>query len=174
MKRNGDHGLRAFTLIEMVVVLGVLLVVATMAISQFKGYEKRGKKLTALTSAQALSTAMRLYHSEYNRYPACSEPCSLNPITYLGKYTNVTPLLREFQPSATIPTGLEIYRENAAPTIYLRGMVKGLSRPGVDYETTGSYNIRYYLNPYQVPRCRDNKATDQTIDTGWIDCEADL
>lgn len=60
---------RGFTLIELMVVVGVILILASIAIPQFAMYRTRGYNAAATADLKNLRTAMEAYFAGHERYP---------------------------------------------------------------------------------------------------------
>lgn len=61
---------RGFTLIEILVVVALLAVLSTLGLSSFRGAQMRGRDARRKEEARQLGSALRLYYSTYQRYPA--------------------------------------------------------------------------------------------------------
>lgn len=64
--RSGEAG---FTLLELLVVLGIMALLASVVAPQFVGYMGRARTDTARAQISALSTALELYSLDNGRYP---------------------------------------------------------------------------------------------------------
>lgn len=71
--RTGEHG---FTLLEMLVVLGIIALVTTLVGPRVVQYLGRAKTDTARTQIQSLGTALDLFRLDNGRYPTAQEGLS--------------------------------------------------------------------------------------------------
>ena len=61
---------RGFTLIELIVVVVIICILASVAVPMMKGFRNRAIMTEAMTAIYALRTALKNYYMEYNSYPA--------------------------------------------------------------------------------------------------------
>lgn len=69
LTRTGDRQSLGFTLLELLVVLGILALLAAVATPSVMGYLGRAKTETARTQISAISTALELYALDNGGYP---------------------------------------------------------------------------------------------------------
>lgn len=69
---------QAFTLIELLIVVAIIGILAAIAIPNFLNAQIRAKIAKAESDMQALSTALEMYHLDYNRYPMFIGPDGIN------------------------------------------------------------------------------------------------
>ena len=60
---------RAFTLIEMLVVITLIGILTSLALSAYKGVISRARNLDALVTTKAVATAIQNYSNDYHRMP---------------------------------------------------------------------------------------------------------
>ena len=65
-----------FTMVELIVVVAIIGVIASMAIPTFAGYRARGKDAAVLSQVRSVASCEDLYHDEHGAYTA-----SLNDLT---------------------------------------------------------------------------------------------
>lgn len=61
---------KGFTLIEILIVVALLAVLSTLGLSSFQAVQKRGRDSRRKEEARQLASALRLYYTTYQRYPA--------------------------------------------------------------------------------------------------------
>lgn len=71
---NGELDMRqtekqAFTLIELMVVIGIIVILLSLAFPLFQGVLERAKKVQAKNDLTQIVTAMNAFYTEYGRYP---------------------------------------------------------------------------------------------------------
>lgn len=71
-KRTGTRG---FTLVELMIVVGIIGVLASVAIPSFRNYQLSSKRAEAFANLSSLATAQKAYYAEYNQFVAvAAEP----------------------------------------------------------------------------------------------------
>ncbi len=71
--RARHSGMQGFTLIEMLVVLGIIALLASLVAPQVIKYLSKAKSDTATAQIKNLQSAIELYFLDTGRYPASSE-----------------------------------------------------------------------------------------------------
>jgi len=97
---------RAFTLIELLIVVAILAILASIAIPNFLEAQVRSKVARAQNDLRTLATGLEAYHTDWNSYPP-------TPLTSLSeRYPRLTFLTTPVAYLSVIP--LEIFRLNKA------------------------------------------------------------
>jgi prepilin-type N-terminal cleavage/methylation domain-containing protein len=60
---------QAFSLIEVIITIGILLILVAVVTPQFIGYLNRSKSARALMEMQSLRTALQSYYADWGEYP---------------------------------------------------------------------------------------------------------
>src|SRR5688500_5798763 len=69
------EGKRGFTLIEILVVIVIISVLATLLMVKFVGVRARGRDTTRTSDLRQLQVALELYRSDVGTYPATLSTC---------------------------------------------------------------------------------------------------
>jgi len=69
MKYVQNKNLRAFTLVELLVVMSILGVLVTVALGAFRSSQARGRDAQRKSDLKQISSALELYYSDYGEYP---------------------------------------------------------------------------------------------------------
>ena len=85
---NGELEMRraaaqAFTLIELMVVIGIIVILLSLAFPVFQGVLERAKKVQAKNDLTQIVTAVNAFYTEYGRYPV-STTCTTTTDAYFG------------------------------------------------------------------------------------------
>ena len=85
VKRLRHPGRAGFTLVEVLVVLGILALLASIAIPVYRNALQRSRRNAAVAELRALHDALKLYAADRGSYPWFVGPRSLSPLrpTYL-------------------------------------------------------------------------------------------
>jgi prepilin-type N-terminal cleavage/methylation domain-containing protein len=71
---------RGFTLIEMLVVIGIIGILASLAVPAATGVMKKAKKVKTSAALKDIQIAIKMYQQEYNRYPIRAGTTTESPI----------------------------------------------------------------------------------------------
>lgn len=77
MKKQNQVRQQAFTLVELLVVIGIIAVLIGFAMANFLGARERARDARLKHELAEIKNALRLYYNDYNRYPAGGD--SANP-----------------------------------------------------------------------------------------------
>jgi len=77
-----------FTLVELLVVMAIISILATVVISVFRSSQMRGRDAARKSDLKQLSNSLELFYADYGRYPAASgteiAACPFDPVTKTG------------------------------------------------------------------------------------------
>ena len=82
--RRSERGYNAFTLIELIVVVGVIIILTGLVLSTVGYARKKGARARAETEIAAISAACESYKAYNGIYPASSDTNNLNAKTSLN------------------------------------------------------------------------------------------
>ena len=91
MKKNHDRK-EAFTLVELLITIGIIVIIAGVAVPQIAGYLNRSKSARAKMDLSTISTAIKCFYTDWGRYPASLEDLlgtdtSLDAVNISDNYT---------------------------------------------------------------------------------------
>jgi len=76
---------RAFTLIELLIVVAIIAILAAIAVPNFLEAQTRAKVAAAQSNMRTISTGLESYHVDQNRYPAELGPVQGPAGSYVGQ-----------------------------------------------------------------------------------------
>jgi general secretion pathway protein G len=106
-RRAGTRNERGFTLVELLVVVLILGVLASVVVFSVGGITNRGKNSACVTEVREIRTAIEAFKAQS---PTNANPANMNAL--------VTAKLLESAPSATTPSGAAGYTYSAANGTY--------------------------------------------------------
>lgn len=80
---------RAFTLVEMLLVLSILALLAGLVLPKLVGQGEKARKQTATTQLGAFKTALDLYEVQNGGYPKSLNDCVVKPRNASSEWTQV-------------------------------------------------------------------------------------
>ena len=66
---NRDHSARAFTLIELLIVITIIVILMGLLFPAFRGVQDQAKRAQAKNDITQIVTAVNAFYTEYGRYP---------------------------------------------------------------------------------------------------------
>ncbi len=139
-RSHSSFSTRAFTLIELVVVLGLILVLTGLVLSTVGYARKKGARARAETEIAAMSAALENYKADNAIYPASSDTNNLNAQT-------------SFNPSAYQAASLYLYNALFGATAGSRTPNTGarsyfVFKPNMLFPPDQSQTVQYIQDPF--------------------------
>src|SRR5438046_3168927 len=107
--RRGEHRYNAFTLIELVVVFGLILVLTGLVLSTVGYARKKGARARAETEIAAMAAACESYKSDNGIYPRDTTNNTTDNLTALTSQTPPDPLPTSYDPSNAAYSSASFY-----------------------------------------------------------------
>ena len=123
MKKYPEHRLpKAFTLIELLIVVAIIAILAAIAVPNFLEAQVRAKVSRVKADHRAFALAIESYHLDHNRYPSVftSIPDLTTPVAYITSSVVLDPFGVAFDP--TYPGTLYGYA-NLKEAIFVGGFI---------------------------------------------------
>lgn len=83
---------KGFTLVELLVVMGIIGILASLAVGNFRTTQMRGRDAQRKSDLKQISNALELFYADYGRYPTVSSgkmlACNYVPATGSGTVCN--------------------------------------------------------------------------------------
>lgn len=150
---------RAFTLVELLVVISIIGVLASIALVSFRNSQARSRDTQRKSNLKEMKSALELYYSDYGKYPSSSNgqiaACPYNPTTGIG--------VSCAWGSGEFTDGVRVYfkimpQDPSDGTHYYYRVVD----PG----TNDKYQIFAGLENTQDANCIDKNCTDPSLPSG--------
>lgn len=109
---RADHT-KGFTLIELLVVVGIIGILAALALPQFAAYRQKAFDTSAVADLRDTATAEEAYYTYNGTYASCTTPCSVLPSKLTpspGVTVVMTSLGDSFTGTSKHITGSKIYQ----------------------------------------------------------------
>jgi prepilin-type N-terminal cleavage/methylation domain-containing protein len=130
---------RAFTLIEMLVVIGIIGILASLAVPAATGVMKKAKKVKTQAALKDIQLGIKNYQQEYNRYPVRAGSTSEEPVA-----------LEEGSSLLKVLLGEDEQKLNPRREVFIEPAM-GKNGSGGLTGTEGSYGLKdSWGEPYQV------------------------
>jgi len=127
ISRNKKTTIKGFTIIELLIVMGIIAVLATFFIGGYTGVQRRARDGQRKSDLKQLANAMELYFNDYRRYPAessttiagCPSTTTTSCTWGSGQFTDTKTVYFKTVPvDPTSSTYQYIYRTDANGTYY--------------------------------------------------------
>jgi type II secretion system protein G len=79
--------MRAFTLIELLIVVAIIAILAAIAVPNFLEAQTRAKVSRTKADLRSLAVALEAYRSDFNTYPPVGNPAFPSPLDVLTPFT---------------------------------------------------------------------------------------
>lgn len=116
MKQNNGVLVRAFTLTELLIVIGIIGVLIAMLLPVFLQAREQGRRTTCQSNLRQIGTALNNYTQDYDGFfPPVSVPGKDSAKDWAGILLPYAPARDVFRcPAAQVPKGWEIWEETVA------------------------------------------------------------
>jgi general secretion pathway protein G len=118
--RNAHAGQRGFTLIELMIVVAIIAVLASILIPNFLNARAQAQTAACMANLNQIATSAELYYSDHNAYPAGSA-IAVAPAAFTDSSTGVVYLNNTPRDPAASPTDVYSFTNlgtNAGYNIY--------------------------------------------------------
>lgn len=124
----------AFTLIEMLVVLGIILLLSAISFPVFKSVQERGAQTTCVSNLQQTYLAVRLYRDDEREFPASLAMLLPDTETLASPGATAAPTPPGPQPPGPVATAPPGTQSNSGGTGYFRKTREELVCPDDDFQ----------------------------------------
>ncbi|AKM83449.1 MAG: pilin domain-containing protein, general secretion pathway protein G [Candidatus Woesebacteria bacterium GW2011_GWF1_31_35] len=116
---------KAFTLVELLVVMAIIGVLAALAVGSFRTAQMRGRDAQRKSDLKQISNSLELFYADYGKYPSDVTGriagCPYNPALSTG--TSCTWGISEFSDSKTVYFKILPIDPTSPTTEYIYGLV---------------------------------------------------
>ncbi len=121
---------KGFTLVELLVVMALISILATLIVGGFRSSQMRGRDGGRKSDLKQISNALELFYSDYGKYPAASgtqiAACPYNPATRVGtactwgtsEFTDGKTIYFKVVPKDSASAQTYVYKVNSSQTKY--------------------------------------------------------
>jgi len=129
-----------FTIIELLIVMGILGVLATFFISGYTGVQRKARDANRKSDLKQIANAMELYFNDYRAYPdessgqivGCPSTTATACSWGTGQFTDTDTLYIKTVPGDPTPAWTYVYRTDANGTYYkLYAMLENPEDPDI-------------------------------------------
>ena len=148
----------AFTLIELIVVIGIIFILLGLAFPVFQGVLERAKKVQAKNDLTQIVTAVNAFYTEYGRYPTTASTDGAATYGPGGSTTENGALLSELRATTSVLNTRQIVfisppdsKDQTHPRSGLKSSSSGFYDPwGTEYAVAmdADYDNEITPNPY--------------------------
>lgn len=139
---SSSHRKHAFTLIELLIVITVIVILMGLLFPAFRGVQDQAKKTQAKNDLIQIVTAVNAFYTEYGKYPLT--PASPADTTY-GTSTTNDKLFNELRNSSTVT-------DNTRGIVFISPPdAKDSANPRTGIAPTGSGSVGQYFDPWGKP-----------------------
>ncbi len=154
MAQSHDSTSRGFTLVELMVVVAIIGVLASVAIPSFANYQLTSKRSEAFANLASLAKSQKAYYAEFNEFvPVAAEPSfTLGAVPTTTK-RDKAPLESAFATVGWVPDGNVFFDyDTATPADPLTGTCTCTescftSAAYADLDGNGSLSVLLYTHP---------------------------
>ncbi len=92
---------RAFTLIELLIVVAIIAILAAIAVPNFLEAQTRSKVSRAKSDMRSVATGLESYHVDHTRYPPAHASTSTDRYIVSSQYRTINPRIQRLVPLTT-------------------------------------------------------------------------